>query len=544
MLVVTAQAGEQVAPADQGGAEGGGADAAQARGFHQHPRIARVHGQTQHLPADGREVGIADGMTGGPAFTSFRRGKPAFAWLRRGKLRIADWRWSCLLFDGAEGAEQFFGAGDRLGIGRVEPGEPRRVGNAEGMEQQDDLGQIAALNFGGVALGAVQVAAFRPEPVADAGGGASGPPRPLLGGGAADRFEQEGADAPLRIVAGDAGQSTVNYMDNAVNRDGGFGDVGGDDEFAPAVGGEGQVLLLRRQFAVEGDHGQRLAQPRRAAGGQGGVDLRHAGHENQDVARLATLDDARHRVARLLGNGAFVRQVEVADFHGKRPARGFENGTAAEVTGHGRGFEGGGHDDDFQIGPAALLQPPDQGEGHVAQEIAFVKFIENHDRDVAQAGVVLKPAQQNALGDKTDAGAEAGAVVEADLVADLRAQRAAPLPGHAGGDGAGGDAAGLEDNDAAGAGRARGGTGGIVEEHLGDLGGFAGAGGSDEDEAIVLFDRINDAGMNPPDGKGGLHAAGANGPKAAYQRSTRSTASTTTEKRRSNPEGMNLEVLR
>ena len=123
--------------------------------------------------------------------------------------------------------------------------------------------------------------------------------------------------------------------------------------------------------------------------------------------------------------------------------------------GHGLGLERGGHDDDFEIGAARLLQSLGQGQGDVAQEIALVKFIEDDHGDAVKAGVVLEPAQENALGDKTDAGAEAGAVVEADLVADLGAERAVALPGHAGGDGAGGDAAGLEDDDAVAAGSAR-----------------------------------------------------------------------------------------
>jgi len=59
-----------------------------------------------------------------------------------------------------------------------------------------------------------------------------------------------------------------------------------------------------------------------------------------------------------------------------------------------------------------------------------------------------------------------------------------------------------------------------------------------------MVDSSDDFGMELPDGKGGLHAAKANGPKPAYQRSTRSTPSTTTENRSINPEGMNLEVLR
>ena len=401
---------------------------------------------------------------------------------------------------------------DGLGIGLVEPVEPGGVGNAEGMEQEDDFGQIAALNFGRVALGAVQVAAFGPEAVADARGGASGAARALVGGGAADRFEQQGADAAFGIVTGDARQAAVNDMDNAVNRDGGFGDVGGDDQFAQAVGGEGQVLLLRRQFAVEGNHGQRLAQPGGAAGGQGGVDFRHAGHEHQDVAGLPGLPrcapprrrPARKRGVRPAGRGGGFRRERPGPRKRERDSRPGSRPRA--------GFERGGHDDDFEVGPAGLLQSPGQGQGDVAQQIAFVKFIEDDDGDAAQGGVVLEPAQQNAFGDKTDAGAEAGAVVEADLVADFGAERAAALPGDAGGDGAGGDAAGLEDDDAAAAGSGAPGRAGVVEEHLGDLGGFAGAGGGDEDEGGISIDSTDNPGMDPPDGKGGLHAAKANGP--------------------------------
>ncbi len=132
----------------------------------------------------------------------------------------------------AQDAQQFFGALDGLRVGAVEPIEAGGVLDAQGMKEQNDFRQVAALNFRSVALGAVEVAAFGPKPVADAGRGAAGPAGALLGGGAADRFDQQGADAALGVVAGDARQAAVNHMDNAVDGDGGFGDVGGDDDFA------------------------------------------------------------------------------------------------------------------------------------------------------------------------------------------------------------------------------------------------------------------------------------------------------------------------
>jgi hypothetical protein len=45
----------------------------------------------------------------------------------------------------------------------------------------------------------------------------------------------------------------------------------------------------------------------------------------------------------------------------------------------------------------------------------------------------------------------------------------------------------------------------MVQEHLRDLGGFAGAGGGDDDEAGMVFRGTDNLGMDLPDGKGRLH---------------------------------------
>lgn len=61
--------------------------------------------------------------------------------------------------------------------------------------------------------------------------------------------------------------------------------------------------------------------------------------------------------------------------------------------------------------------------------------------------IVLEPAEQNAFGDKTDPGAQAGLVVKANLVTDLLAQPDTALPRYAGGHRAGRHPARLKHDD-------------------------------------------------------------------------------------------------
>ena len=126
-----------------------------------------------------------------------------------------------------------------------------------------------------------------------------------------------------------------------------------------------------------------------------------------------------------------------------------------------------------------------------------MEFVEQDDGNVWEGAVVLEAAEENPFGDIADASAEAGEVVEADLVADLGAEAAAAFPGHAGGNGAGGDAAGLKNQNLFVAGQAG------VQEHLGDLGGFARTCGGDEDEAISGAECRQNVRVDLPDGERG-----------------------------------------
>ncbi len=142
---------------------------------------------------------------------------------------------------------------DGLRVRLVQPIKLRGALDAEGVQQQDHLGQVAALNLGGVALGPVQLAALGPEPVAGPGRGAPGAAFALLGGGPADGLEEECADAALGVVARDPGQPAIDHVANAINGDRGLRDVGGDHHLAQRVRREREVLVLGRQVAVQGD---------------------------------------------------------------------------------------------------------------------------------------------------------------------------------------------------------------------------------------------------------------------------------------------------
>src|SRR5437868_1271480 len=89
----------------------------------------------------------------------------------------------------------------------------------------------------------------------------------LFGGGAIDVFDEKRADAALRIVSGNSRFAAIDHMPDAVNCDGGFRDVCGDDYFAERIGNESEVLIFGRQIAVKWNEGKALL----GAGGANGA---------------------------------------------------------------------------------------------------------------------------------------------------------------------------------------------------------------------------------------------------------------------------------
>ena len=59
-----------------------------------------------------------------------------------------------------------------------------------------------------------------------------------------------------------------------------------------------------------------------------------------------------------------------------------------------------------------------------------MEFIEENDAHIGKRPVLLQPAQQNAFGHVADASAEAGLVVETNLVANFGPEGAPAFPGY------------------------------------------------------------------------------------------------------------------
>src|SRR5439155_16175729 len=115
-----------------------------------------------------------------------------------------------------------------------------------------------------------------------------------------------------------------------------------------------------------------------------------------------------------------------------------------------------------------------------------------------EVGIAVKHLQENARRDGDDARGGSIAAIEADVIADLVAERAAAFGGHAAGGGTGGEAARLQEQDAALAGDLG------IEQRGRHARGLAGAGGGAQHGARTLAeggdqfrqDRINGQGLH------------------------------------------------
>ena len=128
--------------------------------------------------------------------------------------------------------------------------------------------------------------------------------------------------------------------------------------------------------------------------------------------------------------------------------------------------------------------------------MALVEFVEQDRGDAGQVGLREHLAQQDAFGLELDAGGGAADGLEADLVADFAAEGHAAFFGHALGQQARGEAAGLEHDGFAGAQRAQ------VQQHLRHLRGFARAGRRGQDDPPRALQR---GGQIVADGVDGQH---------------------------------------
>lgn len=303
-----------------------------------------------------------------------------------------------------------------------------------------------------------------------------------------DLGDGEAFGAAAGVVAGYAGEAGVDDEADAGDGEGGFGDVGGEDEFSLGGGLEDALLVGVGEAAEAGDDFEAAAEAVLEEV-HGFADVFFGGEEGEDVAGGAEL------VLYPLGGfgdafevgvvaGVFEELVEggVDDVDGVDAAGDFDDGGVVEGGGEFVGVDGGGGDDDLEIGSAGA-ELVEVAEEEVDVEGALVGFVDDDGVVVAHEGVGVDLGEEHAVGHEFDAGLFGGLVGEADLGSDFLAELDAELFGDAFGYGEGGDAAGLGAGDLfAGAGVAG------VEQHLGDLCGLAGAGFAGEDDGLVRLD--------------------------------------------------------
>lgn len=130
-----------------------------------------------------------------------------------------------------------------------------------------------------------------------------------------------------------------------------------------------------------------------------------------------------------------------------------------------------------------------------------MELIKQDGSDVPQSAVVLEPSQKDAFCDVANPSAETGLIIEPDLITNLSPEGATSFPGHPRGYGSGSDPPGLQYHDFFVSRQSR------IQEHLWHLGCFSGAGGRDEDEAVLRPQVRENLRMNLPDGERSLRHA-------------------------------------
>jgi len=157
---------------------------------------------------------------------------------------------------GSKLLQQLFGMFDGCGGRRVQPVERVQPLDAHGAQQQRDGRKIGAQDLGRLMRGAAYEIFQRKEADGAAGSRAPRASGALIGGSLADACDFECGQARPRRMAGGARQARIDHGGHAFNGDGAFGDVGGQNDFAPpgwahGVGQDHPVLLFRRLIAVQ-----------------------------------------------------------------------------------------------------------------------------------------------------------------------------------------------------------------------------------------------------------------------------------------------------
>ena len=240
----------------------------------------------------------------------------------------------------------------------------------------------------------------------------------------------------------------------------------------------------------------RTSSPRRPASGSSASaaspDLLDPRQEHEDVAPIASDPSSisRDRRRRPRSGSGVVSPVAAYETisTGIRPPFDPDDRAAAEERRDRLGVERGRHHDRIRSSRTDSADLAKQGEGQVGVQAPLVELVEDDGADAFEERVGEELAGEDALGRDAQPGPRADPPLEADLVADLLAQRPAVLLGDPPRRGAGRDAPGLEHDER----RVRWGKFAVMDQGRRHTRRLARAGRRDQDEAAMPPGEGND----------------------------------------------------
>ena len=260
--------------------------------------------------------------------------------------------------DGLELLQQPDTVGDLAYVGRLQEGEPGYVTQPEGSHLQDDRGQVGAQDL--------RVRELRPsleillgvQPDTDPVRDPAAAPSALGGTGPGDRLNRQALNLGAQAVPRYSCCPGVHDIPDARHRQGGLGDVGGQDHSAARVPSEDAMLLGSGQPPIEReDLGVRHCHAGERLGGI--TDLTFSGEEDQYIPSgaatfgpqlLDSFTDAGDLVSVVIGR--LTDERPVANLNGIRAPGHLDDGSVVEMFGESPRVNGRRGDDDLEIGTA------------------------------------------------------------------------------------------------------------------------------------------------------------------------------------------------
>src|SRR5215510_7619289 len=96
------------------------------------------------------------------------------------------------------------------------------------------------------------MAALGPKAMAGAGCCSAGASFALIGGGSANRFDEQRADAAVGVVTGDSSLAAVHHMADPFDGDRGFSDIRSDNDFSSRVRALWRARIVALISAIPG----------------------------------------------------------------------------------------------------------------------------------------------------------------------------------------------------------------------------------------------------------------------------------------------------